>query len=92
MTLLFGQLPQNGFALGQFVLHALVGSVGDVVIPPVEPPVVPPHVTRPSGDDGRGHPPAYVLRDQIWPEPPATDDEVAAAIAVFLTIENDSLP
>ena len=82
MTLLFGQFPQAAYPDGQFPLHALVGSVGD--------PVVPPAATRPLV--GKGIDPAmiaYIRREQILRSPPAVDEELAAAIAVLFTLETD---
>ena len=92
MTLLFGQFPQGAFAAGQFVLHAMVGGVGDPVVPQVPP--TPPQVVRPNAPQGRGVDPAmvaYVRREQILRSPPAVDEELAAAIVVLFTLETDSI-
>ena len=77
MTLLFGQFPQAAFVAGQFALHAVVGSVGDVVVPPT--------VDTPGGGGHR----AYIRREKIVSRTPDRDDDIAAAVAVFFTLEHD---
>lgn len=85
MTLLFGQFPQAAFVAGQFALHAVVGSVGDIVPPLPEPP-------QTIGGGGSVVGPAYIRRDQILTVPPVIDEELAAALTVFFILETDSIP
>lgn len=83
MTLLFGQLPLAASVAGQFALHALVGSVGDVVVPPEPPPM--------GGGGGGYYRKTYVRRDTITPVAPDNDEDLIAAITTFTLLENETL-
>lgn len=81
MILLFGQLPQGAYVDRQFTLHALVGSVGDVVPEPPKPPAI-------LGGGGKDSP-TYIKRDRITPTPPTVDDDLIAALAVLTLLQID---
>ena len=85
MILLFGQLPLAASVARQFVLHALVGSVGDAIVPP-EPPISP---TYRGG--GGYYPPTYIRRAAITTGVPDNDEDLIAAITTFTLLENDTL-
>ena len=78
MILLFGQLPQGAYVDRQFTLHALVGSVGDVV----------PETPVPLGGNGKDSP-TYIKRARITPTPPTVDDDLIAALAVLTLLQID---
>lgn len=82
MILLFGQLPQGAYVDRQFTLHALVGSVGDIVPEPPKPPAI-------LGGGNRKHSPTYIRRDSITPTPPTADDDLLAALAVLTLLQID---
>lgn len=82
MTLLFGQFPQAAYVVGQFALHSLVGSVGDVVVPPETP------STGSGGGGGGYYHKTYVRRDTVTPKAPENDDDLIAALTIFSLLEN----
>lgn len=87
MTLLFGQFPQASYAAGQFVLHALVGSVGD--IPPTPPPPTP---NMPSYGGGwtSAKNPVFIRREEILAVPPKIEEDLILGIAVLLLLETEN--
>lgn len=98
MTLLYGQFPLNAFVVGQFVLHALVGSVADVV-EPIPPPIPPPSPSSGGGGGGSGGRtrsayrspscvPTYIRRDKIMAGTPGTDEDTLLALAALITLDD----
>lgn len=80
MTLIFGQFPQRAFASRQFASRAIVGSVAE-------------EVDVPSSILGSG-PPArrrrlLLKRNEMSNEKSELDEEILAAITVFITLENN---
>jgi len=80
MILIFGQFPQRAFVSGQFASRAIVGSVAEEITPP-------------SSILGSG-PPAtrrrlLLKRNELSNENSELDEEIMAAITVFVTLENN---
>jgi hypothetical protein len=80
MTLIFGQFPQRAFVSGQFVSRGIVGSVTS-------------EVDVPDSILGSG-PPArrrrmLIRHNDMSNEQSKLDEEVMAAITVFITLETN---